>query len=75
LTAWHFYFLQEPFGPVQDDLRAGVIASFLHNAWSSKTLYPSDLFPSLKPDEDPLDRNEMLRNKMMALTVMFGGRI
>lgn len=36
----------EPFGPMQDDLRAGVVASFMAAAGGGKVM-PADLFPSL----------------------------
>ena len=36
----------EPFGPAQDDLRAGTVASFVAASCGSKVT-PADLFPSL----------------------------
>jgi hypothetical protein len=41
----HFYGV-EPFGPRQEELRAGTIAAVAGNAWGGK-LMPADLFPSL----------------------------
>jgi hypothetical protein len=50
---WKAYFELEPFGPVQEDLRAGYVAMLTHNAncKPGKEKRPSDFFPSLRIPE------------------------
>lgn len=43
---WIAFYGAEPFGPRQEELRAGTIAAVAGNAWGGKLL-PADLFPSL----------------------------
>lgn len=43
---WVAFYGVEPFGPRQEELRAGTIAAVAGNAWGGR-LSPADLFPSL----------------------------
>lgn len=47
LLEWMAYFTLEPWGQVQEDLRAGVVASMVANAsmGSGKAIQPGDIFP------------------------------
>jgi hypothetical protein len=50
---WVEFFALEPFGPRQEDLRAGVLGSILingnpHRGKNPKRVKPEDFFPSLK---------------------------
>jgi hypothetical protein len=51
LSDWQAYFQLEPFGPPQEDLRAGYLASLFYNV-NRKSSAPArsaaDFFPSLK---------------------------
>ncbi len=49
---WIAFFQRAPFGPVQEDLRAGLLASLIYNSnreRSARALHPWDFFPSIKP--------------------------
>lgn len=51
MLEWQAFYELEPWGPVQEDLRAGIIASLFYNAnrgKNKKPLHPEDFFPSLK---------------------------
>lgn len=55
---WLAYYGVEPFGPVQEDYRAGVLASLAYNPWrkeGAEALGPEDFFPSLKQEEEGED--------------------
>src|SRR2546421_220618 len=49
LSWWEIFAELEPFGPHQEELRAGVIAALIHNQGAKQGRGPGDLFPSLKP--------------------------
>jgi hypothetical protein len=52
LIEWHEYALVEPFGPLQEEVRAAIPAALMANQWRKKgdpSISPDDLFPSLKP--------------------------
>ena len=51
LSEWLAFYSLEPFGPLQDDFRAGQIAAVTANAWgSAKEPYRADdFFPHLRP--------------------------
>lgn len=52
---WLAYQRIEPFGALQEDYRAGVLASLLYNPWRKEGAAgkgPQDFFPSLA-DEEP----------------------
>lgn len=52
LARWLAYFQLEPFGPVQEDLRSGWIASLIYNSNRGKDAEakgPEFFFPSLAP--------------------------
>lgn len=55
----------EPFGPVQDDLRAGVVGSLVASSAGGKVL-PADLFPSLG-DGRPRERKRQTMEDMKAI--------
>lgn len=46
-TGWLAYYVIEPFGAIQDDYRAGLIATVACRAAGDKKTEPSTLFPSL----------------------------
>lgn len=52
---WMAYYELEPFGPVQEDFRAGQVASLIYNAnrgKDAKVLGPEAFFPSLQEPEE-----------------------
>jgi len=72
---WVAFFALEPWGPVQEDYRAGVLAARIHNAWFEEKADPGDFFPSLREsDVEPRQKTaERLKLKMMAITAAMGG--
>ncbi|WP_439630895.1 phage tail assembly protein T [Gemmata sp.] len=54
LALWISYYELEPFGPVRDDLRAGVVAS-IAAASNGMRVRPEEIFPSLR-DDRPRER-------------------
>lgn len=51
LSRWQALFALEPWGGAREDLRVGLLASLLHNAWfSGGTRRPHDWFPNLEQD-------------------------
>lgn len=53
-VGWLAYQRIEPFGPLQEDYRAGVLAALLYNPWRKEVAEgkgPQDFFPSLSDDE------------------------
>lgn len=72
---WQEFYRLEPFGPSQDDLRAGAIVSTLWNANRGKSTpvkHPHDFFPSCKPRRRPVDPRK-LRDMFLAHTIAAGG--
>lgn len=74
---WLAYFKIEPFGPLQDDLRAGQVAAVVantHRNRKKKTLAwePKDFFPALKGPKRRQTLDEMLR-AAEAITLAFRG--
>jgi len=62
---WMAYASVEPFGPQQEEYRAGVLAACMVNPHRkrSKPIEPHEFFPSLAPPEvkrQPSERIEML---------------
>jgi hypothetical protein len=52
LEFWCAFHEIEPFGPRQEELRAGVLAALVHNRsglGTKKARLPANFFPSLKP--------------------------
>lgn len=50
LAGWLAFYRASPFGPMQEDLRAGILAMLLYNPnrkEHAKALGPADFFPSL----------------------------
>lgn len=52
-AGWLAFHAIEPFGPRQDDTRAGVVASAVVRAVAGGSCGPDDFFPSLKPAGEP----------------------
>ena len=55
-SEWRAFAAEEPFGPLREDERAGVIASMLANPYRAKGregFTPEDFFPSLKAPAPP----------------------
>ena len=55
LDLWEKYADQEPFGPLHDELRWGILISDSRNAQRAKKTAkkwgPADIFPALKSDD------------------------
>lgn len=50
-TRWQAYAVLEPFGPVQEDYRFGLLLNWVYNAFrgkGEKAVKPETLFPSLE---------------------------
>lgn len=64
LREWMAYAELEPFGPLRDDLRAGVVASLAVAPWlkKGKTVTPEDIFPTLK--DQPTHERELVGDDM-----------
>ena len=84
LRRWMAYAQLEPFGPVQDDFRAGHLTALTFNAnrkKNAKALGPEDFFPSLKApvESDQRDRRDMspeeMRNSLLGWVAVLGGEI
>jgi len=73
---WLAYSELEPFGPVQEDFRAGQIASLIYNAnrgKDSKALGPEAFFPSLQEPEEvrqEKDRADQIWKARIAFALM-----
>ena len=55
-SEWRAFAAEEPFGPLREDERAGVIASMLANPYRAKgrePFVPADFFPSLREPVPP----------------------
>lgn len=67
LREWMAYAQIEPFGGLQEDLRAGVIGSMAISPWmkEGKRIRPEDLFPSLRSGVEAMSDEEM-RDRLMA---------
>lgn len=57
LNGWRRFESIEPFGPVQEDRRAGEIAAMIGTVYRDKRVHPNpfhanEFFPSLLPDEE-----------------------
>lgn len=76
LAEWQAYGELEPFGPGQEDYRAGIVAAITHNAWYGKgdAKQPGDFFPSLKVPE-PEQSDEDMRNAVIAFVLAHGGQV
>jgi hypothetical protein len=48
LAEWEAFYAVEPFGPEQEEIRAGIIATLLANQWRKHPVKIGQLFPSLK---------------------------
>jgi hypothetical protein len=62
-AGWIAFFERLPFGPMQEDVRAGLVASLIFNANRGRNvspLGPSDFFPSLKRGRKKKTVREML---------------
>lgn len=72
LDHWQAYEKLEPFGPAQEDLRAGQIASLLHWAHkgqNSESLGPDHFFPSLRKPESEEDSPDDIEAEKRAILV------
>jgi len=68
LTEWQSYYLIEPFGEERADLRSGVLASIMSNAWRGKNTpasSPSDFVLKFGEDDDVGD--DAMRAKLEAM--------
>jgi hypothetical protein len=68
LARWMAYFELEPFGPIQEDLRAGMECSLLYNSNRGKdspAKAPEDFFPSLAPPEEVSERQDRAKQVWM----------
>lgn len=77
LSEWMVYYTLEPFGPAQEDLRAGYIACLLYNQnrkKGTKALQPEDFFPSLKKPPEEADP-EAWAIALRAFTLAHGGKV
>ena len=73
---WMGFFRLEPFGPVQDDLRVGILASLLHNAWfDGPKIQPHEVFPSIDEAEDPEDDPLVQQAMAKAFVLASGGKV
>jgi hypothetical protein len=73
---WQAFFLLNPWGPAQEELRFGVLCSIAHNGlFAGKRLQPADLFPALpraeEADDDPAAQEALWR----AHTLATGGAV
>ena len=46
-SGWLAYYQFEPFGPIQEDYRAGLLATIASRAAGDKNSQPKDFFPSV----------------------------
>jgi hypothetical protein len=57
LQQWIDFAAVEPFGPLRDDLRAGVLAATFAAGWGGPTrLTPADFFPTLREPNQKRER-------------------
>jgi hypothetical protein len=69
LTEWQSYYLIEPFGEERADLRSGVLASIMSNAWrgkNSQVTSPSDFMLKFG-EEDSVDNEESMKARLKAM--------
>lgn len=67
---WQAYYLDEPFGPLGDDMRAGVIASILVNQNREKgadAIKPLDVFAHRKRPETPEELKARIKRDLMGI--------
>lgn len=72
-AAWMDYAAEEPFGPLREDERAGVIAATLANPYREKgrkPFTPGDFFPELRGPEPP---TPPIRQKVRAVLMAAPG--
>lgn len=72
--AWKIFYILEPFGPIREDHRAGIVAATIANVFKKKSatnITPADFFPEFNPGrqnwQEQLEIVEMLN-------AAFGGR-
>ena len=58
-TYWLAFHEFEPFGPIQDDYRAGLLATIACRAAGDKKAQPKQFFPSLSGPKQNQDVNQM----------------
>ena len=80
ITEWMAYAELEPFGPLADDRRAGVIAAALTNtafgrSKGAKTYVPADFFSSLRPARSRDQPWQRMADGMKGFTAALGGRV
>lgn len=80
LFEWMGFSELEPFGPLRDDLRAGVIGSFIANcafgrAKGAKLVRPEDIFKSLPHAPTKPQTGEQMATTARAFTKALGGLI
>lgn len=76
LRAWECYWKREPFGPIQEDLRAAWVAMLLFNAnrgKDQKAKALADFFPSLKEPAAGPPSDEELQHQVEAAMAAWGG--
>lgn len=79
IAEWEAFYELEPFGPLRDDLRAGLTAAAIANriprfSQGGKALRPEDLFPTLRSGTRQQSR-EQLQRAMAGIAVAFGGQV
>lgn len=79
---WLAYYRLEPWGEERGDLRAGIVASTVANAWRGKDVLPfnpGDFMPEFgPPDAGPLDEEAAIAQQealFEGFTRQFGGRV
>lgn len=77
---WWAYAAVEPFGPIQEDYRAGLLTTMFHNVHrSGASLKPEELFPSLKvlikAAGDQKLTAEQFGEFLKAMTSRMGGQV
>jgi len=74
LAFWHAFYDLEPWGGARDDLRAGLVASLLNNAWFKSTKTPADWFPNLGESRPTMTPQEAAA-KAKAWVQATGGKV
>ena len=58
-TNWLAFYEFEPFGPIQEDYRAGLLATIACRAAGDKKAQPKQFFPSLSGPKQKQDTSQM----------------
>jgi hypothetical protein len=72
LEDWIEFYRLEPFGPLRDDLRFGMVVSAVLGSFGvSKT--PAEIFESLKDQAATVQGPEEIRRELMRFHAIYGG--